>query len=107
MNELFQGVSWAVRIRRGLAQIETWIRADDTTGEEPILSREVRTLVLPLFTVGKGETLAPVDCETTFATGRAVLWLLMTERLEEGRSWLLGQGWQPVDDSANSEEAST
>ena len=95
---------WAVRVRREVVLTETWLRVDDTAGEESTLSREIRTLVLPLFTVGKDEKLAPVDCETTFSAGRMILWLLMTDRLEDGRAWLTGQGWQAVDKESDPEQ---
>ena len=87
---------WAVRIRRGQAQTEIWVRTDDALGQEPTLPREMRSVVLPLFTEGKDRKLDPVDCETTFADGRTVLWLFLTERSDEARTWLTGQGWQAV-----------
>ncbi|MBU8870625.1 MAG: cation:proton antiporter [Gemmatimonadales bacterium] len=90
---------WAVRTRRKQVQTETWRRNDDTAGQEPTLPRAVRTLVLPLFTVGKNGDLAPVDCSTSFAREQTVIWLLVSEREKDARAWLAGQGWRAVEEA--------
>jgi len=88
---------WSVRIRRGLAAVETWRREDDAAGDDPVLPNEQLSLLLPLFLEDKQGRLEPVDETRRFGRGRTVLWLLLAERGDEARGWLRSRGWVPAE----------
>jgi len=87
---------WSVRVRRGLTTVETWRREDPGEDDQPTVPNEQLSLLLPLFVADRRDRLEPVDETSRFGEGRIVHWLLLAERGDEARTWLVAQGWVPA-----------
>jgi NhaP-type Na+/H+ or K+/H+ antiporter len=87
---------WSVRIRRGLAAVETWQRGDDLPGTGSALPPEALSWLLPLFRLDGDDRLDLIDEESRLGKGVRVLWLVHTERLDEAHAWLAANGWTPA-----------
>jgi hypothetical protein len=86
---------WSVRLRRKLAEVETWSRGADNAGVGPELPAEALAWLLPLFVEDKDGKLLPIDQKTRFGKAARVVWLVHTERRDKAAEWLTGNGWLP------------
>ncbi len=94
---------WSVRARRGRVVVQIWRRDIDARGVEPRLERAQRSLLLPLFTLEKDHRLRPVDNHTEFVEDTAVLWLILSDRLQDARAWLTAQGWREENEGSGTD----
>ncbi|MEZ4386961.1 MAG: sodium:proton antiporter [Candidatus Krumholzibacteriia bacterium] len=85
---------WDLRLRRGLAALETWTLDDGQEVAAPELPRETHALLLPLVRHRKDDVV-PVDSSVTFKPGDEVEWLVFADRAAEARAWLEAAGWRP------------
>lgn len=96
---------WNVRVRRGLSLLRTYLREDDTAGQDVSLAREALTFLLPLFLVDAQGGLAIIDEKTRLGKGVTVIWLLLAERREEADTWLRQRGWRPAEEDLDAAPA--
>lgn len=87
---------WSVRIRRGTAEVQTWRREDDSTGDGIELPGEAAGMLLPLFGIDAKDQLVVLDGTKKFSTERVVRWLVFGDRGDEAEAWLTAQGWVPT-----------
>lgn len=83
---------WAVRVRRGVVDVQTW-RLGHGGPDLPEIEREMRTVLLPLFTVERGGRLRLIGGGDDLDEGATALWLIHTEREGAARDWLERRGW--------------
>jgi NhaP-type Na+/H+ or K+/H+ antiporter len=89
---------WSVRLRRGLAHLETWgwvKTVDGSAGSDWQIPREYRNQLLP-FLLRRGGELHLIDETTRLKERDHVEWLVLEEAAESAHQHLRESGWTPV-----------
>jgi NhaP-type Na+/H+ or K+/H+ antiporter len=86
---------WSVRLRRGLAELETRVRdaAVEGSGKPWPLPEEIRGALIPLAHRSSASW-RPVSDRSELSKNAVVVWLVFTERREEAHAWLEEKGWR-------------
>jgi hypothetical protein len=90
---------WALRLRRGLAPIESWRFAGGEASPSSPGLRTPENLLLPLLMSRKGR-IRPVHDASDLRPRDVVRFAVFAERAEESRRWLEEAGWEAAETPA-------